>query len=186
MTITQLESFVKIAEMSSFSSAANDLGYAREVLHGYQGVSFVKVHDYDAWADTIKAHCRDGLRFSPHIAPYDGSWERLIHQMTDSSVNKKPVVCVLATASAKRGALAIYNQLMQALAACCDGVCAEWHVFLDIDMPMPEIPQVYYHVCHTKGIGRVWFDFVGFKREIKRLDIKPDTIFSLQNTGVRC
>ena len=32
MTITQLESFVKIAEMSSFSSAANDLGYAQSTV----------------------------------------------------------------------------------------------------------------------------------------------------------
>lgn len=165
---------------------ANDLGYAREVLHGYQGVSFVKAHDYDAWADMIKAHCRDGLRFSPHVAPYDGSWERLIRQMTDSSANKRPVVCVLATASAKRGALAIYNQLIQALAATDDAVKAEWHVFLDVDMPMPEMPHVYYHVYHTKGFGRVWFDLAGFKRAVKRLGIIPDTLFSLQNTGARC
>lgn len=164
---------------------ANDLGYAREVLHGYEGASFVKVHDYDGWAQTIMACCRDGVRFPSHVVPDDGSWERLIRLLADTAdVNQQQVVCVLATASAKRGALAIYNQFMQALGAYHGS--AEWHVFLDVDMPMPEMPHVFYHVCHTKGFGRVWFDFVGFKREVQQLGIRPDTIFSLQNTGVRC
>lgn len=166
---------------------ANDLGYAREVLHGYDGAYFVKVHDYDAWAEKIMACCRDGVHFPSHVVPDSGSWERLIRQMTDTSgIPQKQVICVLATASAKRGALAIYNQLIQALTATDDAAKAEWHVFLDVDMPMPEMPHVHYHVYHTKGFGRVWFDLVGFKRAVKRLGITPDTLFSLQNTGARC
>ena len=94
------------------------------------------------------------------------------------------MICVLATASAKRGALAIYNQFVHALSSKSDE--DEWHIFVDVDMPMPEIPHVHYHICHTKGFGRIWFDLVGFGQEIKRQGITPDVIFSLQNTGVLC
>ena len=80
--------------------------------------------------------------------------------------------------------LAIYKQFVHALEQYVGN--DEWHVFVDVDMPMPTIPQVSYHVCHTKGFGRFWFDLVGFNQEIKRLGISPDTIFSLQNTGVHC
>lgn len=61
----------------------------------------------------------------------------------------------------------------------------DWYVFVDYGMPMPKIGHVNYHVCHTKGLGRIWFDMVGFSREVKRLKIVPEVIVSLQNTGVR-
>ena len=32
MTITQLETFLRIADLNSFSSAANDLGYAQSTV----------------------------------------------------------------------------------------------------------------------------------------------------------
>lgn len=76
----------------------------------------------------------------------------------------------------------MYNQFMQALAE--DQRNSEWPIFIDVDMPMPEMSRVHYHICHTKGFGRVWFDLKGFKQETKRLGITPDVVFSLQNTGV--
>lgn len=97
---------------------------------------------------------------------------------------QKHVICVLATASAKRGALTIYNQFINALTSMAGP--DEWHVFIDEGMPMPEINHVHYHVCHTKGFGRFWFDFVKFRKLLKQEGIIPDVVFSLQNTGAFC
>ena len=94
------------------------------------------------------------------------------------------VICVLATVSYETGALTIYKQFLKALEHF--GGEHEWHVFIAEGMPNPTINNVKYHVCHTKGIDRMLFDFVGFKRIIKEFGIKPDVVFSLQNTGVRC
>lgn len=94
------------------------------------------------------------------------------------------VICVLATVSYETGALTIYKQFLKALEQF--GGRNEWHVFIADGMPNPIIPNVSYHVCHTKRLGRIWFDFVGFKLLIKKYRITPDIVFSLQNTGVRC
>ena len=158
---------------------ANDMGYAREVLSGYEGATLVKVRDYDQWAQAMQTYGSEKKSFTPKQYADDNSWGRLIRKITEG--HRSQVVCVLATASAKRGALAMYNQFMQALAA--NQSNSEWHIFVDVDMPMPEMLCVHYHICHTKGFGRVWFDLKGFKQETRRLGIVPDVIFSLQNTG---
>lgn len=93
-------------------------------------------------------------------------------------------ICIIATASAYRGALMIYKQFLDALKMYKGD--NNWHIFVDYDMPLPKIEHVNYHICHTKGFGRIWFDIVGFSREVKRLKIVPDVIVSLQNTGVYC
>ena len=162
---------------------ANDMEYVREVLHGYSGLNMVKVHDYDEWASMIRSCCEENLRFPYYQVPEKDSWKRLFDLIRDGEYAKgNRVICVLATASAKRGALAIYKQFLHALSA--DYGQDEWHVFVDVDMPMPAIPQVHYHVIHTKGFGRIWFDLVGFRRYVKKLGVTPDVVFSLQNTGV--
>ena len=163
---------------------ANDMEYAREVLNGYEGARYVAVHDYDNWAAKMELCCKKKERFSSYRVRDNDSWKRLINQIRngdDISTGKK-TICVLATASAKRGALMIYNQFVHALNKYAGE--DEWHVFVDVNMPMPSSHQVYYHVHHTKGFGRLWFDLVGFNRGIKKMGIKPDVIFSLQNTGV--
>lgn len=163
---------------------ANDMGFAREVLSGYEGVSYVTVHDYEEWAAYIVRCCEKKERYSLYTHISNDSWERLIQQIEGPDGHRGKTICVVATASAKRGALAIYKQFVKALQQ--NENDNEWHIFVDVDMPMPEIPHVYYHICHTKGFGRIWFDLVGFGREIKRQGITPDVIFSLQNTGVLC
>jgi len=162
---------------------ANDMSYVHEVLKGYEGVNYVTVHDYQGWADAIGRCCAEKTYFPPYHHSSDGSWPRLLHIIKGQDEGVGRTICVIATASAKRGALAIYNQFVHALSA--DGDNAEWHVFVDEGMPMPEIPHVQYHVCHVKGFGRIWFDLFGFGLQVKKLGIAPDTIFSLQNTGVR-
>lgn len=163
---------------------ANDMDFAREVLDDYEGVSFVPVHDYEAWAAHLIRCCEKRGRYSLYTHLSDNSWERLIRHIVGPDDYRGKTICVVATASAKRGALTIYKQFMKALQQNDNG--NEWHIFIDVDMPMPEIPHVHYHICHTKGFGRIWFDLVGFGREIKRQGITPDVIFSLQNTGVLC
>ena len=161
---------------------ANDMEYVREVLHGYSGLNMVKVHDYDEWASMMRSCCEQKLHFPYYQVPEKHSWKRLFDLIRDGEGAKENrVICVLATASAKRGALAIYKQFVHALSA--DYGQDEWHVFVDVDMPMPVIPQVHYHVFHTKGFGRLWFDFVGCHRYVKQLGVIPDVVFSLQNTG---
>lgn len=163
---------------------ANDMGFAREVLSGYEGVSYVMVHEYDAWAAQMVSCCEKKERYSLYTHLSDDSWGRLIRQIEGPDDHRGKTICVVATASAKRGALAIYKQLVKALQQ--DGNGNEWHIFIDVDMPMPEMHHVHYHICHTKGFGRIWFDLRGFKQATKRLGITPDVIFSLQNTGVIC
>lgn len=91
-------------------------------------------------------------------------------------------ICIVATASAYRGALIIYKQFLEALAKNAEG--DEWHIFIDYDMPMPAISNVHYHICHTKGLGRIWFDLFGFKKYCKSSGIQPEVVVTLQNTGV--
>lgn len=93
------------------------------------------------------------------------------------------VICVVATASAYRGALVIYKQFLEALAHNVGG--NEWHIFIDNGMPMPSISDVHYHICHTKGFGRIWFDLFGFKKFCRCNRIQPEVVLTLQNTGVR-
>lgn len=92
------------------------------------------------------------------------------------------IICVIATASALRGALAIYKQFISHLEK--DVGDDVWHVFVDVNMPMPANPNVVYHVCHTKGLGRIWFDLFGFRMICHKKGIVPNVIFSLQNTNV--
>lgn len=94
------------------------------------------------------------------------------------------IICVLATASAEGGALSIYKQFLTSLEL--NHGQDEWHVFIDKNMPMPEMSGVWYHVCHTKGLWRISFDLWGFRSMVHNLQLVPDVIFSLQNTGVRC
>ena len=93
-------------------------------------------------------------------------------------------ICVLATASSESGALTIYKQFLNALEV--GGGDNDWHIFIADGMPTPTIDNVTYHVCQTKGWGRMYFDFFGFKQEILKNSITPNVVFSLQNTGVRC
>ena len=48
--------------------------------------------------------------------------------------------------------------------------------------------NVYFNEClliyDTRGFKRITFDFIGFKKTIKKLHIIPDRIVSFQNTAV--
>ena len=62
------------------------------------------------------------------------------------------------------GGMSIFLQFLDALKCSLvdNNLDEEWHVFVDDGMPMPSIQRVHYHVCHTKGVGRIWFDLIDF------------------------
>ncbi len=93
-------------------------------------------------------------------------------------------ICVVATASRESGALSIYKQFMEALM--CEREQDKYYVFIDSCMPAPQHESITYIKVRTKGFGRIWFDFFGFRRLLKKHCISPDRIVSFQNTGVRC
>ena len=50
---------------SGMAIKAADLPYAREVLQGYAGVSYVDYRDGRAWAEAIRDVCLDRRRYVP-------------------------------------------------------------------------------------------------------------------------
>lgn len=92
-------------------------------------------------------------------------------------------ICVIATASRESGALSIYLQFLNALKG--QGGNARYYIFVDECMPQPQIEGVTYIIYDTRGFKRITFDFIGFKKTIKKLHIIPDRIVSFQNTAVR-
>lgn len=105
---------------------ANDMGYAREVLRGYDGVRFVTVHDYDGWAAQMIQCCEKKDAFAPYHVPDHDSWKRLIRHIVGPDDYRGKTICVVATASAKRGALTIYKQFLKALQQNDNGNV--WHI----------------------------------------------------------
>ena len=53
-----------------------DLPYAREVLDGYEGATFVDYADVDAWVEGIK-NISKNKKFKPYRAVKEGSWDKL-------------------------------------------------------------------------------------------------------------
>lgn len=60
---------------------AADLPYSREVLDGYEGVTFVKYDDPDAWAKAI-ANLKKGQRFTPIDISNRPGWEKLFESIS--------------------------------------------------------------------------------------------------------
>lgn len=65
---------------------ASDMDYAKEVLDGYTGVTFVPYNKYNQWAEKIKEICLKGKRF-PAIADKTSSWPDFFH-LIEKVVNK--------------------------------------------------------------------------------------------------
>lgn len=92
-------------------------------------------------------------------------------------------ICIIATICKETGALSIYNQMMSHLVI-NKKKSDSFFVFLDPIMPQPEIKGVTYIKYNTSGKNRLKFDLIDFGRICKDNDIKPDVIFSLNNSGV--
>ena len=93
-------------------------------------------------------------------------------------------ICIIATICKETGALTIYKQLIKQI----QHVVKEKHrfyIFVDPSMPMPRIDGAEYIAYDTRGIKRFRFDGYDFKKICIKRGIKPDVIFSLNNSGVR-
>lgn len=94
-------------------------------------------------------------------------------------------ICVIATASHRGGALAIYNQFLSHLEK--EKREDEYYILVAPNMPQRCIDGVRYIIVNTSSsLKRIVFDLFNFKRIIHRQGIKIDVLFSLQNTAVRC
>lgn len=61
-----------------------DLPYARDVVGGYEGAIFVKLHDIGSWSNVIIRELNTPMRYTPYIASDKGGWElffELINQL---------------------------------------------------------------------------------------------------------
>ena len=94
-------------------------------------------------------------------------------------------ICIIATICKETGALSIYNQMLKHLIA-VKSKDESYFIFIDPLMPKPAIEGVRYIEYATNGHNRIKFDLYDFKRICLQHGIKPDVIFSLNNTGVRC
>ena len=94
-------------------------------------------------------------------------------------------IIVSAGASRESGAKTIYLQFIRYLSSNISD--NHYYVFIDYDMPCPEISGVTYIKINVRSnIQRIKFDFYDCKKILKRLGVKPDLVISLQNTGVFC
>lgn len=109
-------------------------------------------------------------------------------------------ICIIATTCRAGGAATIFQQLMTTLRKFVEGSLFltegqplsgisphdyTFHLFVDPSMEQPPLPHVRYLSVDTHGWRRFYFDFWGFRKEVKQRGIKPCVIFSFTNTGVR-
>lgn len=100
-------------------------------------------------------------------------------------MSKSHNIIVSAGASRESGAKTIYLQFLKYLS--CNVSENRYYVFIDYDMPCPEITGVTYIKINVRSnIQRLKFDFYDCRKILKRLGVKPDLIISLQNTGIFC
>lgn len=102
-------------------------------------------------------------------------------------------ICIIATTCRTGGAATIFQQFITTLRNFVEGsVLSDWspedfhfHLFIDPSMEQPPLPRVTYIPVDTHSWRRFYFDFQGFRQEVKRRGIVPSLIFSFTNTGVR-
>lgn len=94
-------------------------------------------------------------------------------------------IIISAGASRTSGAKTIYLQLIEHLRYHVGN--HRYIVFVDKSMPRPEIAGVEYVIVDVrKGLDRLRFDYNNCKKILDNLNVEPDLIVSLQNTGVAC
>lgn len=93
-------------------------------------------------------------------------------------------IVVAAAVSRFRGALTMYNQFLDHLKDHVGG--NKYYIFVNPSMPRPIIVGVeYIEIDITSAYRRLKFDYYGCEDYLKSHHIKPDFLFSFENTGVR-
>lgn len=93
-------------------------------------------------------------------------------------------IVVLADAMRGGGTTTVYLQFMQHLKDYIgDNI---YYIFVHPNIPKPEIKGVEYVEVDTHShYRRLWFDYFGCVKYLKKYQIAPDLIISLENTGIR-
>lgn len=93
-------------------------------------------------------------------------------------------IIVSAAAGRESGALMIYQQFLSHLREHVGK--NRYYLFVDPDMPAPEIPGVTYFKVDLRSMrSRILFDNFRCRKYLERYGVKPDKVISLQNTGVK-
>lgn len=92
-------------------------------------------------------------------------------------------IIVNASAARTSGALSIYKQFISHLKDNIKG--NKYYIFVDCSVPKPSMENVTY-ICENNHswLHRIYWDYIGCRKWIKRHKIKPDVIVSLQNSGI--
>lgn len=92
-------------------------------------------------------------------------------------------IIVNTSATRTSGALSIYRQFISHLPQYIGG--HRYYIFVDSSMNQPPIDGVTYIRDDEHSLfHRLWWDYAGLKRWLKKCGITPDAVVSLQNTGV--
>lgn len=93
-------------------------------------------------------------------------------------------VVVNAASLRTGGGLSIYRQFIGHLSQYV--VENQYIIFIDESMDHPSIRNVEYVLNNNHSIlHRLWWDYFGLNKWLKKNNITPDVVISLQNTGVR-
>ena len=91
---------------------------------------------------------------------------------------------VSAAALRTSGARTIYRQFIEHLRTRVDG--NSYYIMIDKEMEKPEIAGVTYLTIDTSSkFKRLMFDWFVFDSLVKKNNIQPDAIVSLQNVGIK-
>ncbi|QQX81808.1 glycosyltransferase [Shewanella sp. KX20019] len=99
------------------------------------------------------------------------------------SIKNTPTVIVNATAMKHGGALTVLHQFLKS--ANNDG--SDFLIFIDHSHNFDELYTnlKFFKVNTRTFLSRILWDYFGFKRHLKKYEIIPNVIISLQNTTVR-
>lgn len=93
-------------------------------------------------------------------------------------------IMVSAAALRTSGARTIYRQFIEHLRTRVDG--NSYYIMIDKEMEKPEIAGVTYLTIDTSSkFKRLMFDWFVFDSLVKKNNIQPDAIVSLQNVGIK-
>ncbi len=91
-------------------------------------------------------------------------------------------IVVNTFATRTSGALTIYKQFVSHLKENIGG--NNWYIYVDSSMPQPQMENVtYIYDDNHSWRHRIYWDYAGCMRQLKKKGIVPDVIVSLQNSG---
>ncbi|MVN21004.1 glycosyltransferase [Mucilaginibacter arboris] len=101
--------------------------------------------------------------------------------ISEKSTSSKKTIVVNATATVTSGALTILQQFLESV----NEFNLNFIVFCCVKLEIKAVTNIEFIILNKKNyLERVFWDYYGFRRSIKKLKIEPFLIMSFQNTGV--